>query len=381
MDMKGEKRKATNLTANACDSAAAVLFYDPRLHQNNVNLLQFIFAFVASGFLMKKRILHGTFNPRPTTVLVSGANGFVGESLCIELLRQGQSVRAAMRLAKVPIANNETVSIGEINGETDWTDALSGVKVVIHLAARVHVMEDNSIDALYEFRKVNVEGTLNLARQAVEAGVQRFIFMSSIKVNGEGTLLGHPYTAEDQSAPIDPYGISKCEAEDALRQLADETGMEVVIIRPPLVYGPGVKANFYSMMRWLEKGVPLPLGAIHNKRSFIALDNLIDLIITCIAHPAAANQTFLAGDGEDLSTTELLQRLGDALGKPARLIPIPVWLLNTVAMLLGKHDVAQRLCNSLQVDISKTCELLDWQPPVSVDDALKKTAVDFLQKL
>jgi nucleoside-diphosphate-sugar epimerase len=331
--------------------------------------------------MMKKRILHSTFNPRSTTVLVSGANGFVGESLCIELLRQGQAVRAAVRFAKVLIANNETVSIGEINGETDWTDALSGVKVVIHLAARVHVMDDTTHDPLAEFRKVNVEGTLNLARQASKAGVQRFIFISSIKVNGEGTLLGHPYTAEDQPAPIDPYGISKREAEDALRQLADETGMEVVIIRPPLVYGPGVKANFYSMMRWLEKGVPLPLGAIHNKRSFIALDNLIDLIITCIAHPAAANQTFLAGDGEDLSTTELLQRLGNALGKPARLLPIPAWLLNIGAMLLGKHDVAQRLCNSLQVDISKTCELLGWHPPVSMDDALKKTTVDFLQKL
>ncbi|MDP1970979.1 MAG: NAD-dependent epimerase/dehydratase family protein, partial [Methylobacter sp.] len=207
------------------------------------------------------------------------------------------------------------------------------------------------------------------------------IFISSIKVNGESTSLGRPYTTEDQPVPVDPYGISKLEAEESLRQLADETGMEVVIIRPPLVYGPGVKANFYDMMRWLEKGVPLPLGAIYNKRSFVALDNLVDLIVTCIEHPAAANRTFLAGDGEDLSTTELLQRMSKALGKPAKLFPMPIGVLKAAAILLGRRDMAQRLCNSLQVDISKTCDLLGWQPPVSVDDALKRTAADFLQKL
>ena len=316
-------------------------------------------------------------------VLISGANGFVGKPLCAELLRQGQFVRAAMRLVRfesLPIKNVEAVSIGVIDGKTDWTNALLGINVVVHLAARVHVMKDNAVDPLDELRKVNVEGAWNLALQAAEAGVRRFIFISSIKVNGEGTLLGRPYTAEDQPAPVDPYGISKFEAEDALRQLADETGMEVVIIRPPLVYGPGVKANFHSIMHWLEKGVPLPLGAIHNKRSFVALDNLVDLIVTCIDHPAAANQTFLAGDGEDMSTTQLLQRLGKALNKPAKLLPIPIWVLKTGAVLLGKRDMAQRLCNSLQVDISKTCDLLGWQPPVSVDDALKKTAADFLQK-
>ncbi|TAK64092.1 SDR family oxidoreductase [Methylobacter sp.] len=313
-------------------------------------------------------------------VLISGASGFIGNPLCAELFRQGQSVRAAMRSVNSQAENVEAVSIGEINHETDWADALLGIKTVIHLAARVHVMKDNSADPFGESRKVNFEGTWNLARQAAEAGVQRFIFISSIKVNGESTLLGQPYTANDQPMPIDPYGISKLEAEDALRQLADETGMEVVIIRPPLVYGPGVKGNFHSMMNWLCKGVPLPLGAIHNKRSFVALDNLIDLIITCIDHPAAANQTFLAGDGEDLSTTELLQRLGKALGKPAKLLPMPVWALKTGAILLGKRDMAQRLCNSLQTDISKTRDLLGWRPPVCVDDALKKTAIDFLQK-
>lgn len=314
-------------------------------------------------------------------VLISGAAGFVGKQLCAELFRQGQSVRAAVHVDNLPIQNVETVSIGVIDGETDWTDALSGINVVVHLAARVHVMKEDAVDPLDAFRKVNVDGAWNLARQASDAGVHRFIFISSIKVNGESTPLGQPYTAETRPVPIEPYGISKLEAEEALRQLADETGMEVVIIRPPLVYGPEVKANFHTMMRWLEKGIPLPLGAIHNKRSFIALDNLVDLIVTCIDHPAAANQIFLAGDGEDLSTIELLQRLGEALGKPVKLFSIPLWMLKISAILLGKRDVLRRLCDSLQVDISKACDLLGWQPPVSVDDALKKTAADFLQKL
>ncbi len=318
-------------------------------------------------------------------VLISGASGFIGRRLCAELFRQGQSVRAAVRCLPrsedLPIIEtDETVSIGEINGDTDWTDALHGINVVVHLAARVHVMKANAADSLDELRKVNVDGAWNLARQACAAGVQRFIFISSIKVNGDSTSLMRPYTADDQPAPVDPYGISKREAEDGLRQLADQTGMEVVIIRPPLVYGPGVKANFYRMMHWLKKGVPLPLSAIHNKRSFVALDNLVDLIVTCIDHPAAANQTFLAGDGEDMSTTELLQRLGKELNKPAKLLPMPIWLLKTSAILLGQREMAQRLCNSLQVDISKTCELLGWHPPVSVDEALKKTAAAFLQK-
>jgi Nucleoside-diphosphate-sugar epimerases len=314
-------------------------------------------------------------------VLISGAAGFVGRQLCAELYRQGQSVRAAVHIDNLPIQHVESVPIGIIDGDTDWTDALSGVKVVIHLAARVHVLKDDAVDPLDAFRKVNVDGAWNLARQASDAGVQRFIFISSIKVNGETTPLGQPYTAEDRPKPVEPYSISKLEAEEALRQLADETGMEVVIIRPPLVYGPGVKANFHTMLRWLEKGIPLPLGAIRNKRSLVALDNLVDLIVTCIDHPAAANQIFLAGDGEDLSTIELLQRLGEALGKPAKLFTIPLWLLKIGANLLGKRDMERRLCNSLQVDISKASELLGWHPPVSVDDALKKTAADFLQKL
>jgi len=313
------------------------------------------------------------------SILVTGANGFVGKPLCVELLRQGQIVRAVTRSANLQVENIEAVSVFTIDGETDWTAALYGVNVVIHLAARVHVMKDTAIDALAEFRRVNVEGTLNLARQAVEAGVQRFIFISSIKVNGEGTFLGQLYTAEDQPAPVDPYAISKREAEDALRQLASETGMEVVIIRPPLIYGSGVKANFQSMICWLDKGIPLPLGSIHNQRSLVALDNLIDLIATCIHHPAAANQIFMVSDGEDLSTTELLQRMAAALGKKAWLMPVPEFLLVWGARLLGKQAMAQRLCGSLQVDISKARDLLDWKPPVSVDEALRKTAQYYMK--
>jgi len=313
------------------------------------------------------------------SILVTGANGFVGKPLCVELLRQGQIVRAVTRSANLQVENIEAVSVFTIDGKTDWTAALYGVNVVIHLAARVHVMKDTAIDALAEFRRVNVEGTLNLARQAVEAGVQRFIFISSIKVNGEGTFLGQLYTAEDQPAPVDPYAISKREAEDALRQLANETGMEVVIIRPPLIYGSGVKANFQSMIRWLDKGIPLPLGSIHNQRSLVALDNLIDLISTCIHHPAAANQIFMVSDGEDLSTTELLQRMAAALGKKACLMPVPEFLLVWGARLLGKQAMAQRLCGSLQVDISKAHDLLDWKPPVSVDEALRKTAQHYMK--
>jgi len=241
-------------------------------------------------------------------------------------------------------------------------------------------MNDDTADPLREFRRINVDGTLQLARQAAEAGVKRFVFISSIKVNGESTVPGQPFTAAQAPAPIDPYGVSKWEAEQQLRKLSAETGMEVVIIRPALVYGPGVKANFLNMMKWLYKGVPLPLGAIHNKRSLVALDNLVDLIVTCIDHPRAANQTFLVSDGEDLSTTELLQRTSRALGKLPRLLAVPAWMLETAAKILGKQSIAQRLLGSLQVDIAHTRETLGWTPPVSVDAALRKTAQHFLEQ-
>jgi nucleoside-diphosphate-sugar epimerase len=268
----------------------------------------------------------------------------------------------------------KNVVVASIDGSTDWHDALAGCDAVVHLAARVHVMTETTADPLNEFRRVNVQGTLNLARQAAAAGVRRFVFVSSIKVNGEATQPGAPFTADDAPTPLDAYGVSKMEAEQGLREIARQTGMEVVIIRPPLVYGPGVKANFATMMRWLKRGVPLPLGAIHNQRSLVALDNLVDLIVTCLTHLAAANQTFMVSDGEDVSTTELLRRMGQAMGHPARLVPVPASWLKVAVGLLGKGDVAQRLCGSLQVDISKTRELLGWTPPVSLDEGLRRAA-------
>jgi nucleoside-diphosphate-sugar epimerase len=312
-------------------------------------------------------------------ILLAGASGFVGRGLVPVLLNQRHEVTAAVRKLTVDLDSRVTQGlIDGLSAEQDWQPLLIGQEAVIHLAARVHVMSDDSSDPLAEYRKVNVEGTLKLARQAVDAGVKRFIFISSVKVNGEGTTLGAPYSADMQAAPSDPYGVSKMEAEQGLRALAAETGMEVVIVRPVLVYGPGVQANVLSMMRWLHKGVPLPFGAIHNRRSLVALDNLVDLIATCIAHAAAANQTFLVSDGEDLSTTMLLRRMGAALGKPAHLLSVPSWMLETGATMLGKQALAQRLCGSLQVDISKTRELLGWTPPVTVDEALNKTAKHFL---
>ncbi|WP_460418434.1 UDP-glucose 4-epimerase family protein [Pseudomonas sp. microsymbiont 2] len=316
-----------------------------------------------------------------STVLLTGATGFVGKAVLADLAGRGHAVRAAIRSAAPAEFEAAPFSIAAIDAETDWRAALEGVEVVIHSAARVHVMNDTEADPLAAFRKVNVEGTLNLARQAVAAGARRFVFISSIKVNGEGTVSGRPYRADDEPAPADPYGISKMEAEQGLRELAMRTGLEVVIIRPVLVYGPGVKANFLAMMRWLDKGVPLPFGAIHNRRSLVALDNLVDLVRLCTTHPAAANQTFLVSDGEDLSTTSLLQRMAKALGKPARLLPVPAALLALGATLLGRRALSQRLCGSLQVDIEKTRSLLGWTPPVSVDRALAKAARHYQEQM
>jgi len=312
-------------------------------------------------------------------ILLTGATGFVGRGLTPLLLRQGHEVTAAVRKSSNELDSHITQAlISDLSSDQKWLPVLSGHDVVIHSAARVHVMSDESSDPLAEYRKTNVEGTLNLARQSAEAGIRRFIFISSVKVNGESTTPSNLYSAESQPAPLDPYGISKLEAEQGLRALSTETGMEIVIIRPVLVYGPGVQANFLSMMRWLHKGVPLPFGALHNRRSLVALDNLTDLIATCVVHPAAANQIFMVSDGEDLSTTMLLRRMGVALGKPVRMLPIPGWVLETGASMLGKQALAQRLCGSLQVDIEKTRTLLNWNPPVSIDEALGKTAKHFL---
>jgi len=308
-------------------------------------------------------------------VLVTGANGFVGNALWRRLaVAPGIQATGSVRTPEVARLQPLWSAVGELTPATDWAALITGVEVVVHTAARVHVLDDTAADPLAEFQRVNVEGTLQLARQASVAGVRRFIFVSSVKVNGESTSRGQPFHADDQPAPLDAYGVSKHEAEQALRELALQTGMELVIVRPPLVYGPGVKANFAAMMRWLERGMPLPLGAVDNRRSLVAIDNLVDLLVTCLRHPAAAGQTFLVSDGEDVSTTQLLRRMGAALGRPARLLPVPPSWLEWSAARLGKGDVARRLCGSLQVDITKTRDLLGWRPPLSLDQGLKKAA-------
>jgi nucleoside-diphosphate-sugar epimerase len=313
-------------------------------------------------------------------LLVTGASGFVGSAVLRRCALRGElKVRGAVRRnsAQLP-AGVESATVNGLSHDTNWSEALTGVDAIVHAAARGHVMRDPAADPLSEYRNVNVAGTMNLANQAVEAGVRRFIFLSSIKANGEDSPPATPFTAESIPAPIDPYGISKLEAETALRRLAERTGLELVIIRPVLVYGPGVKGNFLSIMRMVNRGIPLPLGAIHNRRSLVGLDNLVDLILLCRQHQAAINQTFMVSDGEDLSTTALLRRTAAALGRPARLMPVPTWVLWTAARILGKPGFARRLCGSLQVDISKTRQLLGWTPPVSVDDGLQATARHFL---
>jgi nucleoside-diphosphate-sugar epimerase len=308
-------------------------------------------------------------------LLITGASGFVGRAVVNALRKNGYEVVCAVRREQT-----DSLMVGDIGPDTNWSGALTMCKVVVHLAARVHVMNEKSSDPMTEFRRVNVEGTTTLARQAAASGVNRFIFLSSIKVNGEFSKLGQPFTADGIPAPTDPYGISKYEAEQALRKIASETGMEVVIIRPPLVYGPGVKANFESMMRWLSRDLPLPLAAVtENRRSLIALDNLVDLIMTCVDSPAAANQTFLVSDGEDLSTAKLLERMGAAMGKHARLFYLPSALLKLGTILLNRPSTYQRLCGSLQLDITKTRQLLGWAPPVSVQEGLLRAAEGYRQ--
>lgn len=306
-------------------------------------------------------------------VLLTGATGFIGSAIQQRILAdQLYDLTIAVRREVEQGAAVRAVQVADLTAQTDWADALQDCAVVIHAAARTHVMRDESADPLAEYRKVNVDGTLNLARQAAAAGIKRFVFVSSIKVNGEQTVLGRPFTADDKPAPEDDYELSKLEAEQGIWLIAKETGMQVVVVRPPLVYGPDVKGNFATMNALVAKGLPLPLGAVNNKRSLVALDNLVDLIVTCIEHPAAANQVFLAGDGEDLSTSELLRGVAQAMGRSSRLLPIPASVLQLGATLLGKKAMAQRLLGSLQVDISKARDLLDWQPPLTVEQGLAR---------
>jgi nucleoside-diphosphate-sugar epimerase len=306
-------------------------------------------------------------------LLVTGGAGFVGFALLKRLCFDGYVVSAALRGRRSPLPSPVTPYIIDcVCDTTIWSAPLSCQQVVVHCAARVHVMSDTSSNPIEEFRSVNLFGTLNLARQAVDAGVKRFVFISSIGVNGSQTAAGKPFAETDQSKPHNAYALSKRDAEQGLMQIAEETGLEVVIIRPPLVYGFNAPGNFGSLMRAVQRGWPLPLGAVHNQRSLVALDNLVDFIVTCITHPQAANQTFLVSDGQDLSTTELVRGMAQAAGVPARLLPVPVWALQAGASLLGKGDAVQRLCGNLQVDISKARSLLGWVPPVSVEEGLRR---------
>ncbi|WP_083925125.1 SDR family oxidoreductase [Thioalkalivibrio sp. ALJ15] len=312
-------------------------------------------------------------------VLVTGATGFVGGAVVQRLAADGRRVPVAgcRRSVSVP-AGAELAVTPSLEPEADWSGALQGVEAVVHAAARVHVMDEDAADPLAEYRRDNVEGTLALARQAAQAGVRRFVFVSSIKVNGEQTASGSVFSASDAPAPVDPYGVSKAEAEAGLFALGRETGMEIVVVRPPLVYGPGVGGNFARMLQWIARGVPLPLGAVDNRRSLVGLDNLVDLLVTCLEHPAAANRVFLAGDGEDLSTTDLLRRVAAAMGRRARLVPVPPVLLRAGARAVGRGEMARRLLDSLQVDISHTRETLGWEPPVSVDEGLRRAVVSLV---
>jgi len=316
-------------------------------------------------------------------ILVTGASGFVGSAMCSSLLAQGYTVRAAVRSVDVILSAKclEVIAVGEVGAHTDWSAALAGVDCVIHCAGRAHVMLDTEHDALAAFRAVNVSGTQRLAECAAALGVRRLVFLSSIKVNGESTDgLMRPLGARiserglDALAPENPYAVSKLEAEQALWAVSLKTGLEVVVVRPPLVYGPGVKGNLLRLLRWVARGVPLPLGAAHNQRSFIGLSNLVDLLQCCAEHPVAAGQTFLASDGHDLSTPQLIRLMAEGMNRPVRLLSIPRVLLQAVGSLLGKRSEIHRLMGSLQVDSSYIQAQLDWTPPVSVEEGVHEMA-------
>jgi len=301
-------------------------------------------------------------------VLVTGASGFVGKALVRSLKERGRRVTAVSRHPESTLG----FASNRVQQYEECTQFMTPGSCIVHLAARVHVINDKAGNPLAAFRAANVDVTLELARRAADAGVKRFILLSTVKVNGEQTLPGHPFGADDPCAPVDAYAMSKWEAEQGLRQIAAETGLEIVIIRPPLVYGPGVRANFAALLNAVARGWPLPFGAVDNRRSLIGLHNLLDVIDVSIEHPAAANQTFLVSDADDLSMPELIRRIARAVGRKPRLIPVPPLLLKTGAVFLGQQEKLRRLCGNLQLDISKTRELLGWKPPFSVDECLYK---------
>ena len=307
-------------------------------------------------------------------ILVTGANGFVGRALCVEAIVRGMQVRGGVRHQCDLPAGIERLIVGEINENTNWQRALNGCDVLVHLAARVHVMRESAKNPLEEFRRVNVQGTEHLARSAVASGVKRFVYVSSIKVNGEETLGGKSYAERDMPMPQDAYGISKWEAEQALHRVAEETGLEVVIVRPPLVYGAGVKGNFAQLLSVLARGIPLPLASIKNHRDLIYVGNLVDALVACATHSNAAGQTYLVSDGEGVSTPDLIRNLASALGKSNLVFPFPMSVMRFCASLLGKSSAVDRLTQSLQIDSSKIRKELGWQPPYTMQQGLKATA-------
>ncbi len=308
-------------------------------------------------------------------VLITGADGFIGKALCAEMVSRGWKVRASVRSREKIKSLPEEIQVietGSIGPDTQWAHASNDVESVVHLAGRVHVMEDSSSNPLSEYRIVNTAGTESLARSAASSGVRRFIFMSTVKVNGEGR--GVPYCEDDIPGPSDPYGISKWEAEKIIKAIAGETGMETVIIRAPMVYGPEVKANFLKLLKIVDRGIPMPFAGVKNKRSMIYLGNLVDVIMTCLTHPEAGQKTYLVSDDYDISTPELIRKIATALGKPARLFYLPLFMLRLAGAITGKSQAIDRLTNSLAVDLSRIKRELNWNPPFTLAQGLKQTA-------
>jgi nucleoside-diphosphate-sugar epimerase len=319
-------------------------------------------------------------------VLITGANGFIGRALCRALLEQGFQIRAAVRNAQqasllMKVLPNssalETILVGDIAHKPNWSSLLKNIDIVVHLAARVHVMQDDVIDPLAAYREMNVRVSEEIARASINADVKRFIYLSSVKVNGEQTIYYadgnlQKFTENSIPNPQDPYGISKWEAEKKLFSLGEKTGLEVVVIRTPLVYGQGVKANFESLMKWVKKGIPIPLASVKNQRSLIYIGNLVDAIIACMLHEKAAGKTYLVSDNDDVSTPDLIRRLAIALKKPVRLLPFSPRLMQTIGMILGKKAIVERLLSSLVVDTTAIKRDLGWAPPYNMQSALNK---------